>query len=124
MNIRLEFISHSQQRYDTCGDWFYDEEGNLVIRVSNDTSDFPTEDSQHLVAIHELIEVLLCRKRGITQKMVDEFDMGEGAYANIPTGEESGDQPGAPYQKEHRFAMLVEHLMAHELGLTGYGIVR
>lgn len=124
MNISMQFIPAIDQRYDTVGDWYYDENGDLIIKVSNDDKEFPSEDSQILVAIHELVEVLLCRKRGITQKMVDDFDMGEGSYDKIPEGEESGDQPNAPYRREHRFAMLIEHLMAHELGLTGYGVVK
>lgn len=111
-------------RYETGGDWYFDDQGDLIIKVANDCPYFPTEDMQNLVAIHELIEVLLCQKRGITQKMVDDFDMGPGSYDVIPEVEESGDQPGCPYGKEHRVAMIVEHLMAHELGLTGYGVIR
>ena len=123
-SISIEFVNHEDQRYDTVGDWFYTPDGGLVVRVSRDDPEFPTEDSQVLVAIHELVEVLLCRKRGITQAQVDEFDMGKGSPENIPEGEEPGDQPGAPYRKEHRFAMLIEHLMAHELGVSGYGTVK
>jgi hypothetical protein len=124
MNINIEFIPHAEQRYNTVGDWYLDDKNNLQIRVSNDDSEFISEKSQFLVGLHELIEVYLCFNRGITQKMVDDFDMGVGSYDNIPDGEESGDQPGAPYRKEHRFAMMIEHLMAHELGIEGYGIVR
>lgn len=122
MNIRIEFVPSKDQRYDTIGDWYFDAAGDLVIRVSNDDPFFPTEDEQVLVALHELVEVLLCRKRGITQDMVDEFDMrGAGAEYCKEEGTEPGDHPEAPYRREHRFAMIVEHLMAHELGLTGYG---
>ena len=124
MNIKIEFVPSASQRYSSAGDWFFDESGNLIIRISNDDPDLPTEDHQVLVAFHELTEVLLCRKRGITQKMVDEFDMGLGSYKNIPKDEESGDQPNAPYRREHRFAMLIEHLMAHEFGMDGYGVVK
>jgi len=120
MNIRIEFIPAAEQRYDTWGDWFYDEKGDLVIKVSNDVEGMPTADHQFLVALHELIEVKLCEKRGITQKMVDAFDMSEPALSSEG---EPGDLPDAPYRKEHRFAMIIEHLMAHELGLTGYGKV-
>jgi hypothetical protein len=123
MNIHIEFIPNAEQRYETWGDWFYDEKGDLVIKVSNDIPELPTQEHQFLVALHELIEVKLCEKRGITQKMVDDFDMGEVA-ASVPEDEEPGDHPEAPYRKEHRFAMMIEHLMAHELGLTGYGVIR
>jgi hypothetical protein len=124
MNIHIIKVTKDQMRYDTAGDWYYDEAGDLVIKVATDFPEFPTNDHHNLVALHELIEVLLCRKRGITQQMVDDFDMGPGSYDVIPEDEESGDQPGCPYGKEHRFAMIVEHMMAHELGLTGYGVMR
>lgn len=120
MNIKIEFIPNAEQRYSTFGDWFYDNKGDLVIKVSNDIPELPTVDHQFLVALHELIEVKLCEKRGITQKQVDDFDMSAEALA---CEDEPGDLPDAPYRKEHRFAMLIEHLMAHELGLTGYGKV-
>lgn len=124
MNIHILKVPKSEMRYDTAGDWYYDDDGDLIIKVANDEPDFSTDDHQNLVALHELVEVLLCRKRGITQEQVDAFDMGPGSYDVIPEGEESGDQEGAPYRREHRFAMMIEHLMAHELGMLGYGVVR
>lgn len=125
MNIRIEFIQAKLQRYRTTGDWKFDDAGDLVIRVSNDDPTLPTEDEQILVALHELVEVLLCRKRGITQAMVDDFDIhGVGSEYCQENGIEPGDHPEAPYRREHRFAMIIEHLMAHELGLAGYGEIK
>lgn len=122
MNIHIIKSPSVDMRYETLGDWYFDEDGDLFIKVANDVTELPTEDHRNLVALHELIEVLLCLKRGITQKMVDDFDMGIGKF--VPASEEPGDHPEAPYGKEHRFAMLIEHLMAHELGVKPYGIVR
>ena len=132
MNIRINFIPHNQQRYETVGDWFYDAEGtgDLIINVSNDVNfvgvRFDTEDRQNLIALHELVEALLCRRRGITQKQVDEFDMKVWPVVDEICREEDepGDDPLAPYHKEHRFAMIIEHLMAHELGLFRYEVLR
>ena len=46
--------------------------------------------------IHELTEMVLCIDRGVTFKAVDRFDMEfEGAG-------EPGDDPKAPYHREHR----------------------
>lgn len=123
MNISIKFIPLSEQRYETWGDWYFEENGDLTIKVSNDEPDLPTEDHQFLVALHELVEVYLCKKRGITQKMVDDFDMGEVALS-LPDDAEPGDHPDAPYRKEHRVAMIIEHLMAHELGIAGYGVIK
>lgn len=120
MSIHIDFIPQAEQRYDTIGDWYWDDYGNLQIRVTSDDPEY-NHDQQILVAIHELIEVLGCHKAGITQEQVDAFDMGPGAYDRIPEGEESGDQPGAPYRRQHRFACLIEYLIAHEWGLDGYG---
>ena len=122
MNIQIEFVPAKRQRYSTLGDWYFDAAGNLVIKVSNDDRMCPTEDEQILVAVHELVEALLCRKRGITQTMVDDFDIGN-EYCQ-ENGLEPGDEPTAPYRREHRFAMIVEHMLAHELGLAGYGEIK
>jgi len=104
-------------RYETAGDWRW-ENDVLVIDVVHDN--MPSEDHQFLIALHELVEAFLCLKRGISQAQVDQFDMNwEGG-----TEEEPGDDPRAPYGKEHRFAMLIEHLIAHELGIRPYGTVR
>jgi hypothetical protein len=118
MRIVIESIPHNQQRYDTLGDWWFDPDGTLQIRVSTGEGGVPPEH-EFLIGLHELIEVQLCQARGITQEMVDKFDLDPANQGDF----EPGDLPGAPYHKEHRFAMLIEHLMAHELGIIGYGRV-
>lgn len=99
-------------RYDTLGDWFADDSG-LCIQVSDEVP----PDEQFLMALHELVEWKLCAIRGIPQSAVDEFDL---KFTGVG---EPGDDPAAPYRREHRFSMLVEMLMAHEMGLLGYGKV-
>ena len=100
------------------GDWFWDEKGYLHIQVACDGDLNPWDDEQSfLIALHELVEARLCFKAGVTQGAVDCFDKaftGEG---------EPGDDPAAPYQTQHRSAMLVEHLMAMFLGKWDYGVV-
>jgi hypothetical protein len=110
--IRVDSVHSEQMRYATEGDW---RTGNGVIQVEV-VSNMPRRE-QILIAIHELVEAFLCTERGITQEAVDTFDMqftGEG---------EPGDSPDAPYRREHRFAALVDHLIAHELGMQDYGRV-
>ena len=113
--IIIEAVSADQQRYDTLGDWFWDAEGNLIIRVvGNDPMD---EDEVFLLALHELVEAKLCFNAGIPQGAVDAFDM---AY----TGQgEPGDEANAPYRMQHRRAALIEHLVANFLDLMDYGRV-
>ena len=102
MNIIIQTIDHSQQRYDTCGDWQFDEAGSLVISVSS----LKNWRMEALIAIHELIEAVLCRGFNIDQGDVDQFDLqfhGEG---------EPGDQFAAPYYMQHQIATGVERLLA------------
>ena len=116
MNIHIQTIPHDQHRYPTCGDWWLDDKGDLQIRVS----DMGNQDYEALVALHELVEVLLCNKRGITTEQVDKFDKtyekkrkaGLKSYQGEP-----GDHPYAPYKKEHFFATNIEALMSAELGV-------
>ncbi len=113
MKIQLRTIPHSEQRYETCGDWENLPEGSLRISVS----DMGNDDYAFLVAIHELVEVWLCNKRGITDEAVSAFDIEY--EKNRPEGDESepGDHPDAPYRKEHFFATNIERMIALELGL-------
>lgn len=108
MRIVIETIPHDQQRYPTAGDWYRDE-GALNIRVSE------TLDPRDaiLVALHEMVEALLCEHRNIDEQEVTKFDLAvepDGQWADDP-----GHCPDAPYHKEHVFAECVERLMAREL---------
>ena len=101
--VKIEVIPHSRQRYETLGDWFYeiaDGKPTLVIRVSS-TGDWR---SDMLVALHELVEALLCRHAGVEQELVDNFDM-------TFVGDEPGDSVAAPYRDQHCFAMAVERML-------------
>lgn len=125
--IIIETVDADKSRYaehskETVGDWYLDTDGNLHIEVAP-ISEFPNDsqdvldDSGFLIALHELIEAKLCIARNIGQEKVDEFDFKF-------TGEhEPGDDADSPYRREHRFACVIEHLMAHELSLVGYGHV-
>ena len=104
LNIEIKTIPHQDQRYDTCGDWLIDGD-NITILVS-DLGDWRLE---YLVADHELREALLCRHRGISQKVVDDFDTSWKSEG------EPGDDPQAPYKREHFFATSIERLTAAEL---------
>lgn len=114
--ISIESIPHDKQRYPTVGDWITHENGDLDIKVS----EMSDPRFELLVGIHELIEVSLCRHRKISQAEVDAFDLKfekeREAGKHSPT-EEPGDNPLAPYQKEHFFATNLERLIAAELGV-------
>ena len=120
--IDIRAVPQEWQRYDTAGDWYVDGDTLDIAVTGTDLSD----DQTFLIALHELVEAHLCRKRGITAEAVDAFDKAwiaaHPGYLDGTEGE-PGDDPAAPYRREHRQAMLVEHLVADMLGIAGYGRV-
>lgn len=118
MHINIKTIPQADQRYPTAGDWEFAEDGSLNIRVS----EMGNEDYELLVGLHELIEVILCKKRGITGKEVDVFDgtyeKAREDYPEIMGDTEPGNHPKAPYHQEHLFASRIENSMALELGVN------
>ena len=107
MEIHIKTIPHGEQRYSTTGDWWWAGE-TLEMRVS------VLGDWRYsvLIALHELVEALLCKAHGVTTDAVDAWDMGPGA--NL---EEPGDDPRAPYHREHDAASALERMLAHEFGI-------
>ena len=106
-DITIKFIAQRRQRYDTAGDYWIDNRGTIQVRISKE-KDWRYEV---LVLIHELTEMFLCKERGISFKAIDRFDMrfrGDG---------EPGDDPKAPYYREHQWASGIERLLAAELGV-------
>jgi len=106
MKVVIETIPHSEQRYDTCGDWWQDGD-TMHIRVSK----MSDPRYEQLVVVHELVEVFLCQHAGITAEQVDAFDLpweGEG---------EPGDDPAAPYVDQHCFATAVERMLCAAMGI-------
>ena len=109
MRILIESIPHADQRYGTCGDWYPVGADSDALRIN--ISHLNDHAMESLVAVHELVEALLCLKRGITAEQVDAFDLdfvGPG---------EPGDDPAAPYHREHVFATQIEEMLAKELGV-------
>jgi hypothetical protein len=106
VRVVIQSIPHAEQRYDTVGDWItVPEDPTLAIRVS-ELSDWR---EMALVALHEFVEAVLCDHMGITSEAVDEFDQkwsGDG---------EPGDDPAAPYYRQHRIATTIERLIAEQL---------
>jgi hypothetical protein len=109
MNIIIDIIPHSEQRYNTVGDWFYDDEDRqLVIRVSETGNEY----QNFLLIIHELIEAVLCKQKGITQGQVDNWDLSHQEYT------EPGEIRECPYFIPHFIAATIERGLAHELEIN------
>lgn len=123
MNITVETIPHENHRYPTCGDWILTPapkkgDSELKILVS-ETGDWRMNMA---IAVHEIVEALLCVEHGIPQERVDEFDKQfEEMYDTDPSKfitDEPGEIPVAPYYAEHMAATVVERLFAWQIGLS------
>jgi hypothetical protein len=125
--IVIEVIPQASQRYETIGDYWW-EGDTLHIRVS----DCGDPRYAACVALHEFVESTICQHRGIDEPQIMAFDKAFEAsrkVTTLPSGEvqfvegpdldaEPGDDPAAPYGKEHRFAENLERLYAAELGVN------
>jgi hypothetical protein len=107
--IVIATVSHGQQRYPTLGDWYPGEDGALNIVISS----LPGP-SALAVAIHELVEAVLCNWDSITAEEVDTFDMEHLAGGEIG---EPGDHPEAPYREQHKVATRIERAVVEALGI-------
>lgn len=109
MKIVIQSIPHDHHRYPTLGDYWLDEDGALQIRVSQ----LPDRRDMAALALHELVEAMLCLDRMISFEEITAFDQAhlEGPYSDDP-----GHHPQAPYHHEHVFAEIMERMLAHELG--------
>ena len=109
--IVMKVIHHSEQRYDTLGDYLIDPDGTWQFRVS-DLGDWRYNFS---VLLHEFIEFALITHKGVSEEEVTEFDnavVPGSIYADDP-----GFDPKAPYHAEHVFADCIERLTGPKLGI-------
>lgn len=112
MKIQIESIPHDEQRYRTVGDYWEDEQGVEQVRVS-ELADWRYEA---LIAVHELVEFLLTKHRNIAEQAISDFDVAfEQERERALVLGEPGDDPRAPYRREHFFATNLERLLAAEL---------
>jgi hypothetical protein len=112
MTIHLQTIPHDQQRYPTVGDYWEEADGVEHVRVS----ELPDWRYEALVAVHEIVELLLAKHRAISEEAISAFDVEfERDREHGKVLGEPGDDPRAPYKREHFFATNVERLLAAEL---------
>lgn len=115
--VIIKVIPHSEQRYETCGDWWFDSEGVLQIRVS-DMSDSRYEQ---LIAFHEYAEAMLCNYSGVSEREVLDFDIEfekmRAAFPKLVGNKEPGNSRAAPYNKQHKMATRLEHQLAEKLNV-------
>lgn len=104
--IVVETVPHGQQPYNTCG-FYGTDNGAMHVTVSM----MPDWKYTALVAIHEIIEATICRSDGVTDDEITAFDVaftGDG---------EPGDDPAAPYRRQHLMATAIEKMLAAAMGV-------
>lgn len=113
LNIEIKTISDKDQKYNTVGA-YWEEEDKLMITIS----DMKNWKNEVLIALHELVESSLCKSRGIKLEEIPKFDKQFEKKRKYGILDEPGNEPGAPYHREHQFAIKMENLFAQELGIN------
>ena len=108
----MKVIPHSDQRYDTLGDYWIDEDGTWQFRVS-DMGDWRYNFS---VLLHEFVEFALLQHKGVSEEDVLAFDLA--VPQDSPYADDPGFDPKAPYHEEHVYADCMERLIAPKLGMS------
>ncbi len=122
VKFEVQIIPHAEQRYETCGDWWRDDNGVWQIRVS----DLGNADMANLIAIHEINEILIAlammAEGADPQDLVEITDKFDQAYEILrpatDTTSEPGYEPTCPVHRPHMIASAIEHLVAPELGVN------
>lgn len=131
--VVIELIDHKDQRYETAGDWYRQkpygtildsrsfpprtyllrkpDECDLIVRASRLKND-PDNYFALCVAYHEFGEALACIANGIDEEAVDKFD------THYKSDGEPGDDPRAPYSRQHNFASACEAILIGAMGLS------
>ena len=107
LEIHIKVIPHERQRYPTVGDYFYDSDGVLQVRVSEQGDEFYNK----LIIIHELVEEALTKQRGLTEEEIMNFDLyfeKRREQGLVEKDAEPGFCNEAPYLPEHSLATSVE----------------
>lgn len=115
--IIVETIESQDQRYPTCGD-YWETEDEMHFRITKQDN----EDYEALVFLHEFVEFILTRKRGIAEPAISEYDIKWEEYneKGMAAADEPGNEPGCIYYQEHRFSENMERLLAQEMNIDWF----
>lgn len=114
LKIAIRTIPHREQEYDTVGNYRRRGKG-ANARIEIEVSEMGDRRYEFLVALHEMVEAMLCEFRAIAFEEITRFDIDYERRRRPRDPSEPGDAPDAPYCREHRVAELIERLTAHEM---------
>lgn len=103
-------------RYVTLGDYFF-KGGKRVFQITKTGNDVMDD----LIFLHEFVEEILTRSRGIKEEDILKFDLWveeEVKKGNCPDDAEPAEHKLSPYRKEHRFAEKIERMVAQQLNIN------
>lgn len=113
--LHFKVISHSEQRYNTIGDYFT----NGAVEEFR-VSEMGDNISEIGVFIHEVVERLWNELHGVSTEAAEEFDIRfeDAVSRELIAGDiEPGDDPAAPYYRGHQIATVVERVFTEMFGL-------
>ena len=113
MKINIETIPHSEQHYDTPGDYWLDKNGVWQVRISSVNNIL----METLVMLHELFELVDTQRLGIQLTDIDNFDMVYEQNREKGDDSEPGDSKKAPYYESHQKATALERTACVFFGL-------
>jgi hypothetical protein len=118
MEIHIKTVPHENQAYSTAGNYWYDEEGILQVRVSN----MNNKKFEFLVALHELVEQFITENHDpeITEQEITNFDLyyeERRKQGLVPENSEPGFDEHAPYRNQHCISQGVEMIVAGIIGV-------
>ena len=116
-DVHIKIIPQKEHRERFyVGDYWEEDEGATLQVRATDLGDW--QKSMAIIQ-HELLEYLLCRNRGIEEPDILAFDRLFEKEQRVTHGtNEAGDDPRAPYRREHEVSNIVENIYLYEMGIT------
>jgi hypothetical protein len=114
-DIVVKFIPIEEQRYNTAGDYWEDED-NIHFRITKQEN----KQSEIAILLHEITEFFLTRERGLTEREITEYDLAWETLHNqgFTQADEPGNEPGCPYKDEHDISLIIERIFCMAAGIN------
>lgn len=111
----IKSVDLNHQRYETLGDYYMKNKKRVfsITETGNNLYD-------DLIFIHEFIEEVLTRNKGILEPKILKYDLEfdeKIKKGEVTLDAEPGDQLDCPYRKEHRLASDIERLILDYLNI-------